>query len=349
MEHEISWQGMVEDYSRTGQNLADALLQKIHAAPPKGAEEQWRRDLQSMADAVPTEFLTHHMLRRLERHKVRVGRGLSFQRYMVEDSEIRKMRLKSLSWALNRKSVATRFADELGVRRPRSSSGYCRFDELEWQVPGVLKARSSTGSRGCYLMFAEDDIVHVRDGKRFPSREAMENHARRLMDPANRRRLPDSWIVEELILEDPLAKIPARDLKFYSFYGEIQFVLEVIRDGNDSVYSFKTPEGEAIRPGDWDYRYFDGEGADAQSFELAAQISREIPHPYMRIDMLRGQDEVVFGEFTPRPGGFHQFSPKWDRRLGEAWARANDRLQEDLLRGKTFEAFLKATNVYPDA
>jgi hypothetical protein len=55
-----------------------------------------------------------------------------------------------------------------------------------------------------------------------------------------------------------------------------------------------------------------------------------MPHPFMRIDTLLGEDDLVFGEFTPRPGQFHRFNAEW-------------RLREDLLEGKRFDAYTAVT------
>jgi hypothetical protein len=63
----------------------------------------------------------------------------------------------------------------------------------------------------------------------------------------------------------------------------------------------------------------------------------------MCIDMLLGKDDLVFGEFTPRPGQFHRFNAEWDRRMGVAWQRAEGRLREDLVEGKRLDAYTTVT------
>lgn len=322
------------------------LRLKMRDEPPLAQNEQWKQDIQELADRIPPQDLTHPILRVFEKHKIRVGKGVSFHHYMVEDSEIRKMGLKSLSWELNRKTTAYRFVDSLGVRRPEADLEPTTFKKVSWRVPGVLKAASGTGGRGTYLLLAEDEIVHVFDGKKFSSQEEMGRHASDLMKRSNRRRTTNRWIMEELILESSGDLVPARDVKFFSFYGEVLFILEVIRRGPETQYSFTRPDGSPVRPGGWDYTYFDGAGPTAEGLELATRISKQIPHPFMRIDMLKSEGDLVFGEFTPRPGGFHRFNTEWDRKMGEAWARAQERLQRDLLNGKRFDAFLSATGVY---
>ena len=347
MPQEVSWAELLDDSGQKGRQAAELLRSKIHT-PRANQDEEWRKELQALADRFPPQYLTHHLIRRLEKHKIRVGSGVSFHRYMVEESETRKMKLKSLGWTLNGKTTAYRFIDSLGVRRPQTDQGLSALDDVNWRCPGVLKAVSGTGGRGTYLILAEDEIVHVYDEKQFSSKTDTIEHARQLMSPNRTRPVPDKWISEELILEDRAARVPARDVKFFCFYGEVLFVLEVVRRGRNSLYSYTLPDGAPIRPKTSDYTYFDGAPASQDGLNLATHISQNIPHPFMRIDMLNSEDGLVFGEFTPRPGTFHQYTSEWDRRMGEAWARAENRIQRDLLRGKRFDSFLSSTRVFSD-
>lgn len=346
MSQEDDWSELLDSSEKQGQQAAEVLRLKLRNAQRSEQDSEWKEQVQALADRIPPQYLTHHLLRRLERHQIRVGTGLSFHRYMVEDSEMRKMKLKSLSWWLNSKTTAYRFIDALAVRRPHADLKPCKLDDVKWGYPSVLKAISGTGGRGIYLLLAENEIVHVYDEKKFSSKDEVIHHARGLLSPRSKRRLPDKWITEELILEDHASRLPARDVKFFCFYGEVLFVLEVVRRGRDSHYSFTLPDGSPIRPKINDYIYFEGAGASPEGLHLASQISQSIPHPFMRIDMLQGEDGLVFGEFTPRPGAFNHYTTEWDRRMGEAWARAADRIQRDLLMGKRFDEFLSTTGAY---
>lgn len=316
-------------------------------APPQGTQDPgWMHRTQDLLDVVSPAHLPHHFLRVVERKKLKVRRGLSFKSFMVQESESRRLGLSSTSWLLDQKLAAYRFIDELGVRRPAAELRALPFDELSLAAPMVVKPRRSTGSKGCYLITSESSIVHVQDGKHFTSLSAMRDHAHELMKRGkDGRALPDRWMSEELILEDRAAGTAASDLKYFCFYGEVLYILEVQRLDGRSKYSFRRPDGTPFIPGSWKYEYFDGQGTTDAQMEQARQISLQIPHPFCRIDMLRGEEELVFGEFTPRPGGFHRFSSEWDRRMGEAWARAQNRLERDLLAGKSFEPFVRATGV----
>lgn len=333
---------LIDDISGKSHELSDALLRELQDAPTSGDDSQWRENVDAILEEIDPALLTHHVIRRLERLHLPVRKSVSFHQRMVEESEAKKIGITPPSWRLNRKMRAYHFMDRLGVRRPETTPRAAGFSGLPQRAPSVVKAVSGTGGRGTYLVFSDQRIRHVADGREFGSREQFEGHARSLME-AGRRRVPDRWIVEELILENRTEGLPARDSKFFCFYGEVLFNLDVIRGEQGSKYAFSLPDGSSVRPGDWDYTYFDSPGPTDEQLELAQRISLEIPHPFMRIDMLLGETELVFGEFTPRPGQFHRFNPEWDRRMGEAWMRADARLREDLLGDKRFDAYRRVT------
>lgn len=321
--------------------LRDLIPRTRREAP----RTDWRAEAQSALNEVHPTHLTHHLMRRVERHDLKVPKGLSFAAFMVQESETRRLGIPSPPWLLDQKLAGYHFLDAIGVRRPKTDLVHYKFSKLPQQTPAVIKPVRSTGSRGCYLVYSPSKIVHVVDGTRFNSWAEMAKHARAEMSRKQQRPLPDRWFIEELILEDSQREVPAPDLKFFTFYGQVEMILEVRRETGTSKYSFRGPDRTPVIPGSWKYEYFEGEGASTEDIEIAKQISLEIPHPFARIDMLKGESGLVFGELTPRPGGFHRFNAEWDRRLGEAWALAQHRLQNDLLQGKSFAAFFDATRV----
>jgi hypothetical protein len=85
---------------------------------------------------------------------------------------------------------------------------------------------------------------------------------------------------------------------------------------------------------------FYGEGVNSREAEIAAKISLEIPLPFMRIDFLRSADgNLIFCEFTPRPGDFEKLNAGTDARLGREYSAAFARLYDDVLNGKSFKLF----------
>jgi hypothetical protein len=94
-----------------------------------------------------------------------------------------------------------------------------------------------------------------------------------------------------------------------------------------------------VRTGKYDEDLFKGQGAIQSELDLASDISLKIPAPFIRIDFLRSDNGLVFGEFTPKPGNYDDFDEKTDKWLGDYFLEAQGRLNNDLLYGKDFSAF----------
>lgn len=326
------------EHLRQLRQTSDALIQReLRRVIPMGRQtEQQKRAAQRVLNIARPTDLAHRQLTRIRNNQLDVPQALSFQAALVRSWATHKRGSTLPGVELDNKMVAYDFIDRLGVRRPTGDMKSVPLAELEFQTPRVIKASKATGSKGVFLGFSDDNIVHVQDKTRLNSREDFEAFALRLTKD---RKWPvrNRWFTEELILEGDGA--PARDLKFYTFYGRVELVLETVRYPADAVgEAFWDRDGNPVDTGRT-LRPLQGVGIKPEYVDQVEAISREIPRPYMRIDMLRGSDEVVFGEFTPRSGNFEKFSPEMDRRLGEAWADAEARLMWDLVQGKKFTAF----------
>lgn len=339
---------LVEQISSRQRSLRRLTRRTIRDLIPRTVQEDgpqnWRECAQTILNDADPEFLTHHLMRRIERQDLKVMKGLSFHHFMVQQSEERRIGLPSSAWELDEKLKAYRFIDAVNFRRPHNDLQQYRFSSLPKFAPSVIKPAQGTGARGCYLVFSDTEMVHISGGEKFTSWPDLEDHAKQLMDKSLRAPIRNRWFIEELVLEDSKSNTPARDLKYFTFYGEVALVLEVIRSEGSAKYSFMLPDNTPVLPGTWDYNYFEGTGTTPEHLESIRALSLQIPHPFLRIDMLKGEGGLVFGEFTPRPGQFHRFTPEWDRIFGEHWARAQHRLQNDLLMGKSFKTFRDATD-----
>ncbi|WP_300345379.1 ATP-grasp fold amidoligase family protein [Nesterenkonia sp.] len=289
----------------------------------------------------------HHVrdivLHRMRPKKLFVGRGLSFMGAIVAKTEAARLTSKGSlpGWILSNKQSAYEFMDILDIRRPRTPDSAKPMSEIELTPGTVIKPTAGSGSKGVYLVFDSDDIFHAKDGRQFSDKSSLERHAQAILKDRSSATSAkrDSWSTEELVLFDRKNRRPAVDLKFWSFYGKIAFITEISRHP-ETRWDFWSPTGERIEaPGRWKATRYHGVGFEPEHLELVKRISSEIPYPFMRIDMLRGEDELVFGEFTPRPGSSNVFTPEWDRKMGEMWALAEIRLQQDLLKGKDFAAY----------
>lgn len=314
-------------------------------AVKKGGRDYLRTVVQPLLDEAQHDDVTPVVMWQTERHGMPVRKALSFRSKLITMSEAKKVDALQPSWLLNTKNSAYGFVDRLGVRRPKTNREAYPLSAAPLQIPGVIKALHSAGSRGTYLVFSSNRIVHVQDGQEFDSPEAFRAHAEYLMSgKARGRTLRDQWMVEELILEDEEAGIPARNLKFYCFYGEAVLMHES-RKTPDLEVAFWSADNTMVATGKYEANVFNGIGFTPEQKDIVERISLEIPYPFVRIDMLNGEHEIVFGEFTPRPGNFDLFNDHWDRLMGEAWARAEARLLGDLLNGKRFDHFLASTRM----
>lgn len=208
--------------------------------------------------------------------------------------------------------------------------------------PTVLKPVKSSGSRGAFYV-SDKYLFSIADSRTVADWDELEQLARKQL------RIKDlddvKWQSQELVT---LHEKPAPDLKFYCFYGEIGAVLEAHRypspryayfDGLlrpinfrvDAKSGFSDMSETSISKGDIDDRKVD----------IARRLSQEIPAPFMRIDFLGADEDLVFCEFSSAPGMSHLLMPEHDRRLGILYHEAELRLIDDLLAGKQFDHYME--------
>jgi hypothetical protein len=64
----------------------------------------------------------------------------------------------------------------------------------------------------------------------------------------------------------------------------------------------------------------------------------EIPCPYIRIDFLKGEKNVYFTEFCTAQGNINSLNKKANTLFGNMYLKAEMRIINDLINGKTFES-----------
>lgn len=264
----------------------------------------------------------------------------SYKRSILARQEFARTHAKESIWTLDKPEQGRAFFEAFGVRVPEMYAMDLPIADVELRSTSVIKPVDAAGSRGVYLVHAEDRIFYPKDGTWLDSRKAMLSHARDLLE---RKKVPqDNFMCEELIpdrFSTPESPKPAIDLKFYAFYGEVELVLEIEREP-EVRYDYRNVEGKRLRPfmrrGQ---KTFQGAGFSQDDLETAKRLSAAIPYPFCRIDLLRGWDGAIGGEFTPAPGSAAIVREKWDRKWGKAWHDADLRLRTDLLAGKTFSTF----------
>ncbi len=308
---------------------------------------------EKLSKILKSEYVTHNFLRKLERRKLKVEKAISFRNIMIENSAIRRLGCPEYAWLLDRKINAYKFADRIGLRRPKNNLKIYKLSEIEEKnEPVVIKPVHSTGSMGVYLVFNKNTILSAKEGIYLNSwSELMEDASRKLAtgkagkSPLLKSLSRDEWMVEELIVGEDGDNTPASDLKFYCFYGEVIIVSES-NPAFHKKFCYWDVDMNLVETGRYQKKFYaHGKGFTKEDLEIAIKTSLEIPAPFIRLDMLKGQQGLVFCEATPRPGNFHLFNKEYDRKFGEAYRRAERRILKDLLNGKKFEAFTSVFQV----
>ncbi|MFB4473546.1 ATP-grasp fold amidoligase family protein [Oceanobacillus caeni] len=234
---------------------------------------------------------------------------------------------------LDKKEVAYRFVDKLGVRRPWTGNDTFPSDKIPKKKGIVIKPVDGAGSRGVYLVLDFTKIIDLKRQKTLKNWEMLEESMKE--DITSGWVKQDEWLMEELIYD---GNSLATDLKFYCFYGEVGLILEITRVP-ELKYCWWSAKGKRIRTGKYDEDLYKGQGVTEQEIKLASDISTQIPAPFVRVDFLRSANGLVFGEFTPKPGNYDEFDKKTDQLLGDYYLEAESRLTEDLLEGKQFKPY----------
>lgn len=248
----------------------------------------------------------------------------------------KQMQDKLPEWPLDNKRTAYNFVRSLNVPTPKVEENYFTLDHIPIQEAIVLKPADGAGARGVYLVHTTTDIFDVKNSETLSSwEELIERMQKDIQTGAVEE---DTWLIEQLIYEDKVTQAPARDIKFYSFYGKVGLILEIKREP-EVRQCWWTPRGERIDTGKYEESLFHGLGVTSEEIAMVEKLSSEIPAPFLRIDYLRGEEGLVFGEFTPKPGNYEEFNQQTDQQLGDYFLDAEARLVNDLLQGKQFKAY----------
>jgi len=252
-----------------------------------------------------------------------------------------RMRQKQLGsnlpeWLLDDKQAAYQFVDHLGIKRPWVSDETYTVSSLPKQEKKVIKPVDAAGSRGVYLIYSIHDIVDIKNQRTLTRWDDLLESMKQDLQTGDVE--ADEWLMEELILENEQAQTPASDIKFYCFYGKVGLILEITRFP-ELMYAWWTDDGELVRTGKYATDLYKGNGVTEAEIKLAEKVSQDIPAPFIRIDFLRSEHGLVFGEFTPKPGNYDEFTDEVDRWLGDLYLQAEARLRQDLWEGKAFTTF----------
>lgn len=304
------------------------IANQLVAALPKLPVEQRLAVLEQVASLLATDELTERLTRLLSQHKVPLTNVASFQQLLVQATRRRQLFNFQPEWKLNSKRYAYKFIDELGIKRPDTYAFNQPLASIQPKQGSVLKPENGSSSQGVFIFDEQGGAFEVRTGETLATAEEALAKARGMVEQGTIKK--DSWLLEEFIGDFESGKpLPPVDLKFYCFYGEVGFVLEVER-ANETRYCEWLPDGRLAETGRYADKSFIGNGFTSEQLETAKRISKAIKTPFMRIDFIKSRQAFSFGEFTPRPGQFSSFNKAFDRYLGECYLKAEAKVTKCL-------------------
>lgn len=239
-------------------------------------------------------------------------------------------------WQLDDKKSAYSFVEQFKIKVPHTNNYSYDIASLPLQEGIVIKPVNGAGGRGVYIVHDDKWIIDVKESSDFQGFDELRSRMHRDLEIG--AVAEDSWFIEEIIYENKQEKLAGRDLKFYTFYGKVGLILEIIRYP-EMRYCWWDSNLNRISVGKYDEQLFIGEGVTKEELQMVEKLSEQIPAPFIRIDFLRSEYDLVFGEFTPKPGNYDEFNKEVDQRLGDDYLKAQVRLDMDLINGKQFERF----------
>lgn len=255
--------------------------------------------------------------------------------------------------AITNKVIGENFATSFGLRTALAYSDIFTAENIPLEGGTVIKPVGELGSKGVYIIRDENYIYDVQNSDVVTSLDLVRQRILALVNRSNvdqTSHVPgyvknDSWIVERAIYDYFDPSLPARDLKFYTFYGKVGLVLEILRFP-EKRYCWWDTYGKRVKTGKYEDEAFVGKGVSTDEIELVNRISASIPGPFLRIDFLRGTEGLIFGEFSGGVGRFHEFNEEWDSNLGELLLEAEGRVLSDALQGKKYPEFQSLMSEY---
>lgn len=242
---------------------------------------------------------------------------------------------KNSAWLLDDKLNTYAFAERLGLPTPALELTSCGYEELPLEKNTVVKPLTGVMSQGVFLI-TEEKIIDLVNNRIISSIDELRRSMKSLVLTGAIQK--NEWIRERLILDDKNHGQPARDIKFYTFYGQPLLALETVRIPEVKRCWYDN-YSNLIDTGKYSNELFLGQGIPPEFYEIAKKVGQEIPAPFVRVDLLASPTGAFVNEVTPKPGGAHLFAQSIDNTLGNYLVSADARLRTDLISGKEFSHF----------
>lgn len=311
------------------QSLIDSF-KNLHLTSPLSA-----RQASALGDSAIIEYIPESTFKAFKGASLSYGASFTSELWTQTRfrNGLRSLNSPTAEMILNNKEHGLKFAAAVGLCTPLIYDRYIRLNDIRFSEKTVIKPTSGAGAKAVYLIYSKNNIKDIALNRTLTSyhelREAMLNSLK------VKHAKYDLWQIEELIVDSTGSN--ANDLKALAFYGEVVLIQEIKRPPMRVCYY--GADGNYLRTGRHEGRSFKGSGLPRDFVKLAEDVSLKIPAPFMRIDFYKSDRGPVYGEFTPRPGGFHEYNLETDRKLGRAFIKARARLFYDIYHGKKFSEF----------
>ena len=294
---------------------------------------------QKTAELFKQASFPEYLVRQAENRNLSLNNLDSFSDQLVRRFRLKRVAKQLPETILDDKKTAYEFIDQLNIPYPKQENEIYSINTLPHKTSRVIKPLDSDGGRGVYLVYNETTMYDVKRERQISDwQELLKSMSDDLKQSWVKE---DEWYMEELVQMEE--NQPAIDVKFYCFYGVVGLILEIDRT-NKIQYCWWDKEGNMINTGKYQDQLFEGIGVSQEEIRQAIDLSLHIPVPFMRIDYLRTDKGLYFGEFTPKPGNFDQFNDDTDRELGRLYLEAEAKLNKDLIDGKRFTYFNNTIN-----
>lgn len=252
-----------------------------------------------------------------------------------------RMAWRSPLWTLNSKVAGYEFARSHGVPTPRVLGRYRSAEGIGWDgLPEefVVKTMHGASSRGVLPLVRSGEGYRdlLDEGHRTWSAQEV---VQRLQGLREKGLVSAELLVEEMLrapASSGLDVVP--DVKLYCFRGSVGLIMVVgqrFRGPGGRAFRYFSPEGEDLghaRPA----MAFDPELPAPlhlqQLVDAGCRLAGAIQDPFVRIDFYEQEEGIVFGEFTPAPGGDQRFREDVDGELGRLWEEAAADLEQAAVR-----------------
>jgi hypothetical protein len=240
------------------------------------------------------------------------------------------------------KTSQKRLAARLGMSVASTLFGPAPLSEvieyLRTSAPERFVIKPNSGhSRIGFHRFLHERGVFTEVGRRGRRRlGAVHEMLRR--DFAGRAR-PDEWLVEEMLLPADGAVRAIDNYHFFCFAGRVEFIMHVRpaeRPSERALLDWYTRDWlltdvKARRPNAGPAR---APVNAPQLLATAEGAAARLCYPFIRMDLYATNRGIVFGEFTPGPGGLNFFKPEVYERLGRLWYEAEALVLERIRTGE---------------